>query len=197
MKRLFALTLSIFLLFLSACSNSSAPVTTPTIPPTATPSPTPQPTPTPIRYLKDQELISTFIDRYNSISDNDISDLTDMDIHGEDYKTEFRLNAFDNAIGTKGLINNGAVEVIASGAWSNSDFRLYATLDNMDTAIALYVDIIHVLDESISDEDIMSAIDGIDYIGDTSIVLGDGGYITGYIHTLLRNEGIELMIDCS
>ena len=45
--------------------------------------------------------ITQFISLYNETATTPITDVTDMDIHGADYRTEFRLGAFKNAVGKK------------------------------------------------------------------------------------------------
>lgn len=50
-----------------------------------------------------QSNIDKFIECYNLSCKNQITDIQDMDIQGLDYRTEYRLNAFKNAVGKKEL----------------------------------------------------------------------------------------------
>ena len=139
--------------------------------------------------------VDSIIELYNASSTNPITDLTKMDIRGNDYKTEFRLNAFESAVGQKGNINGGAIEVINYGIWNNDSIRIYARVESHDVATDLLNCLIRVLDASLSDDEIEEAMQR-----EHSIFL-DGQYqITGYISTDYSDGGIvgyDVMIDCN
>ena len=139
--------------------------------------------------------VERFIGIYNSDSANPASDITEMDIQGEDYRTEFRLQAFDNAVGVKGTIAGGTIEVVNYGVWDNDSIRVYAYVESRDAAVALVYDLIHILDKTVSDDDIAN---DLEY--SSSILLGSKSQITGYIEDDYADgkvAGYDVMIDCS
>ncbi len=144
-------------------------------------------------------VVDTFIEKYNAVAVNQISDITEMDIQGDDYRTEFRLNAFKTAIGKKGVITGGNIDIVNYGTWSNDTIRVYVTTDTLDNAIDIYTTLIHILDGSITDEDIADSYSSLDSVSSANIYLGSSGYISGYINTNYANGGVsgyEIMIDC-
>lgn len=150
--------------------------------------------------VNEYAVVDKFIDLYNTASTLPITDLVQMDIHGEDYITEFRLSSFKNAVGEKGTVNGGTVNVVNYGSWSNDKIRVYAVMDNADSAFELCTVLIHVMDSTISDDDIADQYERFSHTGSTNIYLGTAGYISGYINTSYANGGIdgyEIMIDCS
>lgn len=92
--------------------------------------------------VNEYTIVDKIIELYNSVSTYPVSDLCQMDIQGADYKTEFRLNAFRNAIGKKGMTPYGNVEIINYGSHNRNEFRIYASLDNLDASIELYRNLI-------------------------------------------------------
>ncbi len=144
-------------------------------------------------------IIDTFIDKYNDVAVNTISDIVEMDIQGDDYRTEFRLNAFKSALGKKGSITGGRINIVNYGTWENDTIRFYVTTDNLDNAIDIYTTIIHILDSSITDEEIADSYSSLEHVSSANIYLGSAGYISGYINCTYANGGIggyEIMIDC-
>lgn len=141
--------------------------------------------------VNEYAVVEKFIELYNASSEIPISDLAAMDIQGEDYRTEFRLNAFKNAVGQKGAFNGGSIQIVNYGVWSNDEIRIYAQADSHDTALEMVYSIIHILDNTITDDEIAENLDR-----SSSIVLGTGGYISGYLNE--SYTGIYgIMIDCS
>ena len=117
-----------------------------------------------------------------------------MDIQGEDYRTEFRLGAFKNAVGQKGSIPAGTLQVVNYGVWDNDSIRIYARVDSHDAAVELVYNLIHVLDGSVTDEEISDAL-GTEH----SLLLGDKDQISGYINEDSADGsivGYDVMIEC-
>lgn len=140
-------------------------------------------------------VVEKFVELYNASSEIPISNLVAMDIQGEDYRTEFRLSAFKNAVGQKGSISAGTLQVVNYGVWDNDSIRIYARLDTHDAAVELVYNLIHVLDGSVTDEEISDDL-GTEH----SILLGDKDQISGYINEDYADGGIvgyDVMIDCS
>ena len=118
MKKLIATIITFLMIFLTACGSPS------------TPTPTPAPTEPPNEYA----VVDNFILKYNTVANFPISDITEMDIHGEDYRTEFRLGAYDNALGKKGIADNSTFEVVNYGGWNNDYLRVYIHTDTLENA---------------------------------------------------------------
>lgn len=134
--------------------------------------------------------VDRFIEIYNDSYDDKITDISDLDIQGDDYRTEYRLGAFKKAVGKKGILDQNEIEIITYG-YSNSAIRFYMTTDSMDDATKICRNIIHLLDNSISDDEITEEFDSLDTTKYASLYLGDTGYIGGYI------DNFTFMIDCS
>lgn len=50
-------------------------------------------------------VVDTFYSLYNVSAQYEVSELEEMDIHGDDYRHEFRLSAFSSADGKKGVVD--------------------------------------------------------------------------------------------
>lgn len=129
--------------------------------------------------------IDRFINLYNSSAPNPITDITDMDIHGSDYRTEFRLNAYNNAVGKKGMIAGSPISIVNYGNFSNDCIRIYATAASDDIGLEIYTTTVHIFDSTVTDEDIMKERDS------ASIYLGESGCIGG------NAQGHDIMLDCT
>ncbi len=148
--------------------------------------------------------IDRFIEKYNALADSPISGLEQMDIQGEDYRVEYRLNAFENAVGKKGTVDGGSIEVVnygvQNGAQSNFIIRVYATINSYENAINFYKTVVGIFDDSIPEEEISKQYSALSETGSANIYLGTAGHISGYINETYANggtAGYEIMIDCS
>ena len=137
------------------------------------------------------KIIDAFIKQYNNISNVSIDNIKNMDLKGEDYKTEFRLNAFKNAVGKKGSIGKSSISIVNYGVWSNDSIRFNITSNSQKEVTRIYTNLIHTLDKSISDNDIQKSYSAIIDGYDANILLGEAGYISGYINNN------EIFIDCT
>lgn len=141
-------------------------------------------------------IVDKFITLYNAASDNPIVHLEEMDISNNDYRPEFRLKAFENAVGKTGVFDNGSISIVNYGVWSNSSIRLYISLQSLDdTSLNTITSIIHILDATISKEDIFAELNSIG-----AIYLGSGGIVSGYIDDIYTDGsfvGYDIMLDCS
>lgn len=145
-------------------------------------------------YIK----IDEFINLYSS-SFAQITDISEMDIHGDDYRTEFRLNAFKNAVGKKCSVGSSYVEIVSYSTITKDSIRFYVYSDSIDSITELFTSIIHILDSTISDDEINEICDSLKD-NDQNILLGKGNYMTGYIISNYNDGvigGYEMMIDCS
>lgn len=144
--------------------------------------------------------VDIFINNYNSISDYHITGINELDIQGIDYRTEYRLDAFKDAVGYKGTINENEIHIVNYGNFSNDSIRIYMIADSIDKVIDVYEKSICVLDDTISDIEIKDGYSSLDTTGSANFYLGKSNYISGYINCIYADGGIngyELMIDCS
>lgn len=133
------------------------------------------------------DIVGLFIDRYNSTAAVQIADVSELDVQGDDYRVEYRLQAFDDAVGQKGTIGNGTIEIINY----RDSIRVYATADTEETAIGIISVVIGIIDETITAEDVSENLSR-----SKNIVLGKGGSITGYLNQT-NSGGYEIMVDGS
>ena len=133
------------------------------------------------------DIVGLFIDRYNSTAAVQIADVSELDVQGDDYRVEYRLQAFDDAVGQKGTIGNGTIEIINY----RDSIRVYATADTEETAIGIISVVIGIIDETITAEDVSESLSR-----SNNIVLGKGGSITGYLNKT-NSGGYEIMVDGS
>ena len=70
------------------------------------------------------------------------------------YRTEFRLNEFENNASIHGTIgNNNTVDLINYGSLSDkNEFRIYAVIESEDQMKKVFKDIINVLDSNTSED---------------------------------------------
>ncbi|MBQ2915232.1 MAG: hypothetical protein IJE51_00425 [Clostridia bacterium] len=140
--------------------------------------------------------LKLFISTYNSIAKTDISDLIEIDIQSpEYYRTEFRLNAYQNAPAYKGSIGNNAMEIINSNydGIFGSDLRIYAFVDTLEAATDVFESFCKACDSEITKEDFDEFYEyrSLDS-GDCRIVLKQ---ISGYV--MKDNDGYEILLDGS
>lgn len=133
------------------------------------------------------DIVGLFIDRYNSTAAVQIADVSELDVQGDDYRVEYRLQSFDDAVGQKGTIGNGTIEIINY----RDSIRVYATADTEETAIGIISVVIGIIDETITAEDVSENLSR-----SNNIVLGKGGSITGYLNKT-NSGGYEIMVDGS
>lgn len=174
------------ILVFSSCSSTA---TETSEEPSTTPSPAPSEEP------NEYEGIDNFITRYNETASYPITEPSEMDIHGVDYRTEFRLNAFKNAVGKMASNDFMSIEIVNYGVYSNNSLRVYLYTDTFDDAKTVCTDIIHVMDSEVTDEDIENAFSTN---SSSNIALGNSNNITGYINAIYADGKIssyEAMID--
>lgn len=149
-------------------------------------------------------LISDFIKDYNSIADNKITNSTNYDIHEEHYRTEYRLQAFDDSVGTFGEATDSTFEIVASrpgmfsdGILTYRNLRIYGNFNDADSAKKALETIIPIIDSSITVEMIQNEYS--EYRPDevNTFIKGESGDVTFYIiHAPSSSEyKYELFID--
>lgn len=136
-------------------------------------------------------LIDDFVEEYNSVADNKITNTTNYDIHEEHYRTEYRLQAFNESVGTFGEATDSTFEIIASkpgmfssGTLTYRNLRIYGSFNDEDDAKKALETIIPIIDPSITVEMIQDEYS--EYRPDelNTLIKGDSGDFTVYIkHT--------------
>lgn len=134
------------------------------------------------------DVIDNFIANYNSVSDLQISNLTPLDISGADYRTEYRLRAFENAVGEKGTIGNNSIQIVNYGVYKNDSLRFYLTADSSETAVNICYGILSSLNSSVTYEEISNTIMSFNPPGSSSEYF-DSNY------TCVAIKSDEIMID--
>lgn len=139
-------------------------------------------------------VVDAFYSLYNASAQYKVSELEEMDIHGDDYRHEFRLSAFSSADGKKGVVDGGVFEAVNYGNMGKTEFRIYATVESKETAIQIVYDVIYIFDSSISDTKIKSEVEKDD------IRFVFGSQIQGYVLRTATTDpisGYKVFVDCS
>ncbi|SET90542.1 hypothetical protein SAMN04487771_10659 [[Clostridium] aminophilum] len=149
-------------------------------------------------------LIADFIEEYNSVADNKITNPTNYDIHEEHYRTEYRLQAFNESVGTFGEATDSTFEIVASkpgmfsdGALTYHNLRIYGSFNDADSAKKALETIVPIIDSSITVEKIQAEYS--EYRPDevSTFIKGDSGDVTFYIKHAPSNSAykFDLFID--
>ena len=149
------------------------------------------------KEVNEYEAIDKAIELLSSELGADSSRVTLLDINGDDYRTEYRLAAFKDAIGKKMPVPGGKIDIVYYGSFSKS-MRVYGSIDTLEGASALYEACVHAMDPAVSDEEIRSQYN--DSGRDINFVLGKAGKMSGFINAHYENgslAGYEVMVDCS
>lgn len=132
---------------------------------------------------KEIKVNEIFVEKYNAIGSSKIENLTTYDAHDKEsgyYRTEFRLGAFENNTSIHGTINNIPVDLINYGYNEKNEFRFYASTENEEQMKIVFNNVINILDNKISNEDIDEAINNAIKTKNERLSL-DGNIKTGYI----------------
>ena len=144
----------------------------------------------------DVNINDTFIKKYNANSSSKIENVTAFDAQDKEsgyYRTEFRLNAFENNSSIHGTIANGTIDLINYGSLGEKDkFRLYASTDGEEQMKEIFKKAINIMDSSISDDEINEEINEAIKIKDNRFVL-KGNVDSGYI--MFTKGKWEILID--
>lgn len=137
-------------------------------------------------------IIEEFVNSYNSSADNDLVFSEDFDVQDKSsfhYETEFRLSAYDDAIGKSYTLDNATIDLVLRTASLSNDtiIRLYASNATLEQCNDIISNASVLMDSQISQEDVQNTISYINenkeangyYYGDLGIVLlgsDDKGY---------------------
>lgn len=136
------------------------------------------------------DIVGMFIDRYNSTAAVQIADVSELDVQGDDYRVEYRLQSFDDAVGQKGTIGNGTIEIINY----RDSIRVYATTDTVESAKEIIYTATHIIDSSMTDDEIAEQFRAFEHTGSCTLSPN------GYFETDYGNGGIigyKIMVDGS
>ena len=138
----------------------------------------------------DIDVANKFITLFNHDSTYKISNLIKYNAQDKDsghYRTEFRLNAWNNNIAYNGKINNANIYIIQYGN-NLSDLRIYCEYDDINIKNEVVKMTLTIFDINISDEEINKIISSSSR---ENILLGENNSISGYV------DNSELMLDTS
>lgn len=138
-----------------------------------------------IETQNDIEMLYSFIEQFNSVSSVPIIDVEECDITDVEsghYHTEFRLNAFKNALSLVGKYSEADVELIAYSS-DYSDIRVYVSSISKEQAMDIIKYAFPILDSDLSSSEIDEAINTISKDGEVN-----GNYYGKLGLLYLRNE---------
>ena len=139
------------------------------------------------------EAISAFIEQYNIIADVPITNPIEIDIHASEYyRTEFRLNAFKNAVAKRCSIGESTIDIINYGNLANDKIRLYLSTDDEEFAIQVFKNAVGVFDTSVTNEEMNEAVEDIRNHTSSSVLNKIGfSYIPTYQELFVDNPNID------
>lgn len=113
--------------------------------------------------LKDGELVDAFVSKFNELSDTDITDVEQIEITQEsgNYRTEYRLPAFKNAVVKRGNIGDGTIDIVAYGGLGNTDLRCYVSTDSEDFAADVFTTVAKMMYPDVTATDLDNALEDL------------------------------------
>ena len=140
--------------------------------------------------------ISDAVSKYNEQATEQlvfVEDFIPSDKESGHYRTEFRLNAYSDALGKSYLLGDKVVDIVASQSYMGAvGCCVYTNDTSFEQVIALIKGFSPIMDETLSEDDLQLAIDEI------SEQKTANGYRFGKIVITLfgsDTKGYELMID--
>lgn len=142
--------------------------------------------------------ISNIVEQYNSQATEQlvfVEDFTPSDKSSSHYRTEFRLGAYDDAVGKSYLLGNKVVDLVASKTiMGDVNFRVYTNDASLEQVKALMQGMSPLMDETLSATDLNAAINEVDtnktangyYYGELGITLF-GNDVKGY-ELMIKND---------
>lgn len=145
-------------------------------------------------FIDKTSVIDTFSEQYNAISNYKITNLVNFDVHDKNsdhYRVEFRLNAFNNAIGKTGTIENSNIDLIDYSSNIFQNLRIYTTIPNQEVMKIFFNTTINILNPEISNSELEKIYSNINKFEQKNFSFNN---INGYI-TLNNNNEYEIFID--
>lgn len=142
-----------------------------------------------------ESVIENLVDGFNSVSENKLEYNEDFIVSNKDsghYRTEFRLNAYKNALGKSYKLGDQIVDIVSSQSYMGDiDVRIYADGATLNQCKELVLHTSKLLDPTMKESTIS---DTIDYIDENKYA---NGYYYGELGLLLsgsEEKGYDLMI---
>ena len=139
------------------------------------------------------DVVSAFIEQYNTKTDIPITNPIEIDIHASEYyRTEFRLNAFKNAVAKRCSIGEATIDIINYGNLSNDSIRFYLKTDDKEFAVQVFKTAVSIFDPDATDKEINDAVEAImaekngNYLNDIGFY-----YISSYHELFVDNTNID------
>ena len=137
------------------------------------------------------------VNRFNAQSTEQLVYVETFDPQDKDsdhYRVEFRLSAYNDAIGKSYLLGDKNVDLVASESWSGINFRVYTNDVSFEQVIALIQGMSPIMDTTLSDTDLQATIVKVSaektangyYYGELSITLF-GSDVSGY-ELMIKND---------
>ena len=137
--------------------------------------------------LTKDNIIDYIVEGYNSKATNKLMFNEDFVVSDKDsshYRTEFRLNAYRDAVGKSYLVNNQIVDFISTQSmFDDIDVRIYTDEASMDQCIELISFASSLLDTTISDKIVEEAIN---YVSENK---NANGYYYGELGLVMQKTG--------
>ena len=139
--------------------------------------------------------ITNIVEQYNSQATEQlvfVEDFTPSDKSSGHYRTEFRLGAYEDAVGKSYLLGDKVVDLVASKTiMGDVNFRVYTNDTSLEQVKALMQGMSPLMDETLSAADLNAAISEVDTNKTAN------GYYYGELGITLfgsDEKGYELMI---
>lgn len=140
------------------------------------------------------KVVDGFIEKYNELSDYDISDASEINITDKDsdhYRVEFRLSAFKDAPAKTGSIGDGTIDIINYGSLKCDGLRIYADVSSFDVMQQIFKDAAMAFEQSITEDDLHYVLSMMNTSGGSYTI----GNLTGTYE--MRHDVYSFMLDDS
>ena len=150
---------------------------------------------TPAEVTTEQNLIDIFIDKFNANGDVQLvlkEVFTPSDKNSGHYRTEFRLNAYKNAIGKSFEYGNVIVDIVLTKSiFRDETIRIYMDGATLEQCKEMLLKAGPIMDKTATDDDIQNAVE---YISERKEA--NGYYFANLGLGLLRStsKGYEFML---
>ena len=144
------------------------------------------------------EYIENVVSKYNAQATEElvfVEDFTPSDKESGHYRTEFRLTAYDDAVGKSYLFGDKVVDLVASPTiFGEINFRVYTNDTSLEQVIALIQGMSPIMDKSLTASELQETITEVStkktangyYYGELGITLF-GSDETGY-ELMIKND---------
>lgn len=106
-------------------------------------------------------VIDTFVKKYNEIATTIMSDGIEINIHdknGGHYRTEYRLNAFKNAVAKQYKIGDATIDIVhTKSLFGDDNIRVYLNTESIDLAQEAFDSIVRIVYPDVTDDELLEA----------------------------------------